>query len=182
RQRRSTTSLLSRTWLIATVVCSVAIVSVYVAFAAISLSTSVPFTENFDGMGIPPSNPAPSTLPANFRLDTISAARTLGSWGAASNQTARVAGANMATNAANGSYNFGSGSTTLGGADRAVGFIASGTATMSGNLYAELSNDTGTDLTGVQVAYDVEKYRNGLNASGFRIQLYYSNDGLSWTN
>jgi DNA/RNA endonuclease G (NUC1) len=164
------------------VVCLVAVVSVYVAFAAIALSTSVPYNQNFDGMGVPPSNPSPSSLPVNFRVDTISAVRTLGSYFASSTQTARVAGANMATNAANGSYNFGSGTATLGGTDRAVGFIASGTATLSGNLYAELSNDTGTNLAGVQIAYDVEKYRNGSNPSGFRIQLYYSNDGLAWTN
>jgi DNA/RNA endonuclease G (NUC1) len=175
-------SLLTRTWLVSSVVCLIAIVSVYVAFAAISISTSVPYTQNFDGLGVPPSNPAPSSLPANFRADNISAVRTLGSYFAASSQTARVAGANMATNAASGSYNFGSGTATLGGTDRAVGFIASGTATQSGNLYAELSNDTGTNLVGVQIAYDVEKYRNGSNPSGFRIQLYYSSDGSSWTN
>ncbi len=182
RRRSSSKTFVKRSTLIVALITSVAFISAYVAFAAISLSTSVPYTQNFDGMGIPASNPAPSSLPIDFRVDTISAARTLGSYFSSSASTARVAGANMATNAANGSYNFGSGSTTLGGSDRAVGFISSGTATQSGNLYAELINNTGTDLTGLEISYDVEKYRNGLNPSGFRIQLYYSADGLAWTN
>jgi DNA/RNA endonuclease G (NUC1) len=175
-------SFLIRTWLIVTVVCCIALLSVYVTFAAISLSTSVPYTQSFDGMGIPISNPTPSALPADFRLDTIVAPRTLGSYSSASTQTTRVAGANMATNAANGPYNFGSGTTTLGGPDRAAGFIASGTATQSGNLYAELINNTGDDLTGLKISYNVEKYRNGSNPAGFRYQLYYSHDGLAWTD
>ena len=173
---------LSRTWRIIATVTVIALASAYVAFAAISLSTSVTTTQNFSTMGIPLSNPAPSSLPANFRQQTISAARTLGVFGAGSTTTTRVGGANVSTTAANGSYNFGAGTSTLGDADRAPGFISSGTATMSGNLYAELVNNTGDALTGLLVSYDVEKYRNGSNPAGFRYQLFYSLDGVSWTN
>jgi endonuclease G len=133
-------------------------------------------------MGIPATNPAPSSLPADFRQDTISAVRTLGVFGSGSTQTARVGGANVSTIAANGSYNFGAGTSTLGDADRAVGFISSGTATMSGNLYAQFNNNTGDVLTGLVISYDVEKYRNGSNPAGFRYQLFYSLDGAAWTN
>jgi endonuclease G len=133
-------------------------------------------------MGIPLSNPAPSALPADFRQDTISAVRTIGTFGSASTQTNRVGGANVSTTAANGSYNFGAGTSNLGDADRAPGFISSGTATMSGNLYAEFHNNTGETLTGLLISYDVEKYRNGLNPAGFRYQLFYSLDGVAWTN
>ena len=171
-----------RTWRIIATVIVIALVSVYVAFAAISLSTTVPYTQNFDSMGIPISSPTPSNLPANFRQQTISAVRTLGSWSAGSAQTLRVGGANVPTNAANGSYNFGAGGTALGNADRAPGFIASGTATMSGNLYAQLVNNSGEALTGLNISYDVEKYRNGSNPAGFRMQLYYSPDGNAWTD
>jgi hypothetical protein len=89
---------------------------------------------------------------------------------------------NVSTTAANGSYNFGAGTTTLGDADRAAGFISSGTATMSGNLYAQFVNNTGSALSGLQISYDVEKYRNGSNPAGFRYQLFYSLDGNAWTN
>jgi endonuclease G len=182
RQQKTNRPTLARTWRILATVILIALASVYVAFAAISLSTSVPYTQNFTTMGIPVTNPAPSALPADFRQDTIAAARTLGSFSAASTQTARVGGANVSTTAANGSYNFGSGTSTLGDADRAPGFISSGTATMSGNLYAQFVNNTGSTLTGLVVSYDVEKYRQGSNPAGFRYQLFYSLDGLAWTN
>ena len=171
-----------RTWRLLATIALVALASAYVAFAAISLSTSIPYTQNFASMGIPPTNPAPSALPADFRADTISAVRTLGVYGAASAQTNRVGGANVSTIAANGSYNFGAGTSTLGDADRAPGFISSGTATMSGNLYAQFVNNTGDALSGLLISYDVEKYRNGSNPAGFRYQLFYSSDGNAWTN
>jgi endonuclease G len=182
RQQKTNRPNLARTWRIIATVTLIAFASVYVAFAAISLSTSIPYTQNFTSMGIPLSNPAPSNLPVDFRQDTIAAARTLGSFSSASTQTARVGGANVSTTAANGSYNFGAGTTTLGDADRAAGFISSGTATMSGNLYAQFVNNTGSALSGLQVSYDVEKYRNGSNPAGFRYQLFYSLDGNAWTN
>jgi DNA/RNA endonuclease G (NUC1) len=171
-----------RAWRLVAIVLLVALASVYVAFAAISLSTSIPYTQNFAGMGIPLSNPAPSNLPVDFRQDTIAAPRTLGSFSSGNTQTARVGGANVSTVAANGSYNFGAGTSTLGDADRAPGFISSGTATMSGNLYARFLNNTGATLSGLQISYDVEKYRNGSNPAGFRYQLFFSSDGSAWTN
>src|SRR5678815_323777 len=124
---------------------------------------------NFNGMGVPISSPTPSNLPTDFRQDTINLVRTVGSFGSSSAQTLRVGGANVPTNAANGSYNFGAGTSTLGDADRAPGFISSGTATMSGNLYAQLLNNTGSPLSGLTVSYDVEKYRNGSNPAGYSI-------------
>jgi hypothetical protein len=147
RQQKSNRPNLARTWRIIATVTLIALASVYVAFAAISLSTSIPYSQNFTSMGIPLSNPAPSNLPADFRQDTIAAVRTLGSFSSSNTQTARVGGANVSTTAANGSYNFGAGTTTLGDADRAPGFISSGTATMSGNLYAQFVNNTGSALS-----------------------------------
>ena len=182
RSRKNNRPALTRTWRVAVTGFVLALVSVYVAFAAISLSTTVPYTQNFDSLGIPISSPTPSTLPANFRQQTISAVRTIGTYGAGSAQTLRVGGANLSTTAANGSYNFGAGTSSLGDADRAPGFISSGTATMSGNLYAQLVNDTGDALTGLTISYDVEKYRNGSNPAGYRVQLFYSHDGVAWTS
>ena len=182
RNPKSNRPALMRTWRIMAIVAVVALVSAYVAFAAISLSTSVAYTQNFDIMGIPISSPTPSNLPVDFREDTISAPRTLGSFSSANTQTLRVAAANMATNAANGSYNFGAGTTALGNSDRAPGFLSSGTSTMSGNLYAQFANNTGSTLSGLLISYDVEKYRNGSNPAGYRIQLFYSANGSTWTN
>jgi len=62
RQHKTNRPNLARTWRIIATVTLVALASVYVAFAAISLSTSIPYTQNFTSMGIPVSNPAPSNL------------------------------------------------------------------------------------------------------------------------
>ena len=181
RQKQTHRPALSRTTRIVATVTLIALASAYVAFAAISLSSTIPYTQNFSSMGIPVTNPAPSLLPASFSQQTIASVRTVGGVGASAS-TNRVGGANVSTTATNGSYNFGAGTSTLGDADRAVGFISSGTGTLSGNLYAELVNNTGSALTGLLVSYDVEKYRNGSNPAGFRYQLFYSFDLLSWTN
>lgn len=146
-------------------------------FAATPISTSTPYTQNFDGMGVT----ATAALPADFRVDKPSAVRTVGTFAAAATNTGQVGGANLGSSASNGIYNFGSGTTTT-GPDRAVGFLSSGTATPSGNLYAQFVNNTGAPLTGLQLSYSVEKYRQGINAAGFRIQLFYSLDGATWTN
>ena len=98
RQQKSNRPNLARTWRIIATVVLIALASVYVASAAISLSTTVPYTQNFTSLGIPLSNPAPSNLPADFRQDTIAAVRTLGSFSSGSTQTARVGGNVCATN------------------------------------------------------------------------------------
>src|SRR5215211_8691506 len=90
RQQKARRSSPIRTWRLVATVLLIALASVYVAFAAISLSTSVPYTQNFASMGIPLTNPAPSNLPVDFRQDTIAAVRTLGSFSSGSTTTARV--------------------------------------------------------------------------------------------
>jgi DNA/RNA endonuclease G (NUC1) len=182
RPQKTNRSSLIRTWRFIATVILIALASVYVAFAAISLSTSIPYTQNFAGMGIPLSNPAPSNLPADFRQDSLSLARSVGSFSAASVQTTFAGGANVSPTAANGSYNFGAGTTSLGDSDRAAGFLSSGAGGISANLYGQFLNNTGVALTGLQISYDVEKYRNGTNPAGFRYQLFYSFDGVTWTN
>ena len=102
----------------------------------------------------------------------------MGTFGAALSATTQAGGTNLSSTATNGAYNFGA---TASASDRAVGFLSSGTATQSGNLYASLVNDTATPLSGLQISYNVEKYRGGTNAAGFRIQLFYSTDGVTWT-
>jgi len=158
----------------------------YVVLAAISLSTSATYEQTFDGMGIPATATTASTLPADFRVDALSTStaqvRTVGTFSAALSTVARAGGAALSSSASNGIYNFGAGTVALGGSDRAVGFLSSGSATFSGNLYAQLANNTGGGLSGLQISYNVEKYRMGSNAAGFRIQLFYSTDGSTWTS
>jgi DNA/RNA endonuclease G (NUC1) len=156
-----------------------AVLSAFPALAQISLTTA-PSVQNFDGM----ANTAVASLPPNFRADKNVTARTLGTWAAAVTATELRAAANMSGTAANGIYNYGAGTSpdTTGTADRAVGFISSGAATKTGNLYAFLQNTSGAPLTGLKISYDVEKYRTGSNPNGFTYQLYYSTDGSAWTS
>jgi endonuclease G, mitochondrial len=159
-----------------------AVVATVAIVQAIGIPTGSPYTQSFDSIGAT----ATATLPADFRVDrtatsTASDVRRVGTFAAAGTATTQVGGANLSTSASNGIYNFGSGTTTS-GSDRAIGFLSSGSATASGNLYAQLTNNTGGPLTGLQISYDVEKYRGGSNAAGFRIQLFHSTDGSTWTS
>jgi hypothetical protein len=99
----------------------------------------------------------------------------------------------MASTSTNSIYNFGAGVSAVGPnywrdtADRAVGWLASGAAvgsggTKSGNLYVQLQAPATTDIKNLTVSYRVEKYRNGTTAPGWKIQLYYSADGISWAS
>ncbi len=87
----------------------------------------------------------------------------------------------MSTTAGNGVYNFGAGDPTA-ATDRAIGFLSSSSATKSGNLYAYFNNGSGGALSSLTISYNVEKYRKGLNAAGFSVQLYYSFNGATWTS
>ena len=146
------------------------------ASAQIPISTSTAYTQNFDGIGAT----ATATLPANFKVDKLATVRTPGAYATALLATSLAGGGALSGTATNGIYNFGAGATTT-GSDRAVGFLSSGSATVSGNLYAQFANNTGAGITGLQLSYNVEKYRTGTNPAGFRIQLYYSTDGSTWT-
>src|SRR6185369_7624494 len=172
---------LKKTWLIAAALSSIAIFSAHAVLAAISLSTTVPYTQPFS-LGIPINDSAITVLPADFRIDTVATPRTVGSFSTAITQTARAGGAGMNNNSVSGTYSFGAGTTALGNTDRAIGFLAAGGSVVSGNLYTELTNSTGNNLGGLQISYDVEKYRKGSNSFGFRIQMFYSSDGVNWTN
>jgi hypothetical protein len=146
--------------------------------AAISIPTESPYVQTFNGIG----TTAVAPLPPDFRADALTGARVVGTYAAAGSTTTRVASANMSSSAANGIYNFDAGTTTTAlGTDRAVGFLSSGTGTQSGNLYAQLANNGSAALSGLQISYNVEKYRGGINPAGFRIQLYSSTDGATWT-
>ncbi len=133
--------------------------------------------ENFYSLG----NNATATLPTNWKASKEITVTTVGSYNAvtAVDKTERLGGSNLTSSASNGIYNFG---VDTGYTHRAVGFISSGSATKSGNLYYKWTNDTGSNIGSFDISYDVEKFRNGSNAQGFSIVLYYSLDGDTWTN
>src|SRR5882762_757390 len=99
----------SRLFVLSAAVSLAALASVFVVYAAISLSTSAAYTQDFASMGTPASATAVSNLPTDFRADSLTTVRTVGTFGAAGTTTARAGGASLSTSAANGIYNFGSG-------------------------------------------------------------------------
>jgi endonuclease/exonuclease/phosphatase family metal-dependent hydrolase len=132
-------------------------------------------SQNFDLIG----TSATAALPANWKVSKGIPARIVNFAEVVSN-TERIGGNSLATNAANGIYNFGAGAPNS-AEDRAIGFLSSGTATQSGNLFFEGINAGDQAINSFEISYNVEKYRNGSNASGFSIRLFYSKDGENWT-
>lgn len=144
--------------------------------AQLSISTGSTVGENFT-IGTSPS----ATLPAHWRIDKQNSVRTLGAYFSGSTTTERRGGNNMGITSQEGIYNFGAGDANQ-ATERAVGWLSATGATESGNLYTYLKN-TGTDsIYSFSISYDVEKYRKGSNSAGFTVQLYYSEDGVNWTD
>ena len=149
-----------------------------VTYPAIELNETVlSAIQNFDVMG----DEATATLPEAWRIDRIlTSPRTVGRYDQADDQTMYSGGVSLASNAKNGTWNFGDNV----GDDRALGGISTGVAggTRCVNVYAHLLNTGSKDIENVNVNYNIEKYRKGNNSAGFAVQLYYSIDGRNWTN
>jgi hypothetical protein len=146
------------------------------ALAQISIQSGNTVSESFT-LG----TSATATLPLFWKVDTATAVvRTVKTYSGALAATSQRAGNNMSSTAANGIYNFAAGDPTT-ATERAVGWVSSSSASKSGNLYAFLRNTGSDSIKSLAITYNVEKYRNGSNPAGFRIQMYYSTDGSSWT-
>src|SRR5260221_1882953 len=90
--------LKSRLFIVTASISVLALMSVAVVLAAISLSASTAYTQNFDGMGTPATATTASNLPADFKADALAAIRAVGTFSAAGTTTARAGGAGLATN------------------------------------------------------------------------------------
>ena len=146
--------------------------------AQINIAPGGNVSQNFNGIG----STATAPLPTGWKADKSATARTVVSYAAAGTATELFGAANIATTATNGIYNFGDGTTAAGGSDRAVGGLSTGNAALkSANLYTQLTNNGTGSIGDFTITYNVKKYRKGSNLAGFRVQLYYSTDGSTWT-
>ena len=144
----------------------------------VTISNGQTVTQNFDAIGLTAIAP----LPAGWKVSKDSLnVRTVGVYSTATSNTERIGGNTMSTTASNGIYNFGAG-VPASATDRAVGFLSSSTKTKSGNLYVMLQNNGTHSINSFSISFDVEKYRNGTNAAGFTVKMYYSTDGTTWTD
>lgn len=150
---------------------------------AASLTASQPTVQqNFDSMWDAASQQATLSLPGGWRIDrNLDAPRQVGVYGDAATEVMYSGGTSLASNAKNGTWNFGNSANP---ADRAVGglstTVADGTRCVS--VMTMLHNGDGKDIDRLQISYDIEKYRYGANTAGFVVQLYYSTDGHNWTS
>jgi hypothetical protein len=136
------------------------------------------YAQDFNSLGATLVSP----LPANWRIDKQAVVRTVGTWAAAGTSLEQLGGNSLSTSAPQGLYNYGAGPAGS-AADRAAGWLSSSSGTQSGNLYLFLQNNSpANNLGSLLVAYDVEKYRDGTDAGGYRLQLYYSTNGSTWTD
>lgn len=137
-------------------------------------------TQDFDQMWDASASTPILEMPADWRVDRqMNAPRTLGTYAGAQTTLMYDGGISLASNAKNGTWNFGSSSTP---GDRAVGGLST---TVSGgtrcvSVMTRLVNGADVPLTKLTLDYAIEKYRYGSNPEGFAVQVYYSLDGEEW--
>lgn len=127
-----------------------------------------PVTENFDSIGAS----ATASLPGNWRM-TIAGDPSV-SWVDAANVFVTTAQASSGSPTAGGRYNWGQSA-----ADRAIGFMTSGSFASPNSILAYFSNDTGALIDQLNVSFDYERYR--INTAAATISFSHSTDGANWT-
>lgn len=160
-----------------------------ITYPAIAFNeTNIAYTQDFDVLGgaeIDPSTDAKtgilrgSVLPEGWRVErNTTGPRQVGMYASAVDTATYIGGQSLVSKAYNGIWNFGA----TGSTDRAIGGLTTGVAngTRGVNIMAHLTNNGTTGYAGVEIAYDIEKYRNGNNEAGFTVQLYYSTNGNTW--
>ncbi len=143
-----------------------------------TINQSFSFTAN------PSASEAP--LPRNWRLAKSNTVRTVNPYPVspatkADTTTQFRGGSLMAANSPAGFYNFGVGD-SIAAANRALGFLADANNVKSCNLYFHIKNNGPTAITSFDIEIFSRKFKNGSNLAGFQIQMYYSFDGVNWTD
>lgn len=150
---------------------------------ALTVTEDAPkLSQNFDSMWDSESQSATLAMPEAWRIDRqLDAPRTLSAWSLASSEVMYTGGVSLASNAKNGTWNFGSSTTP---SDRAVGglstTVSNGTRCVS--VMTHVVNGSEKAIESIALSYDIEKYRNGDNSAGYDVQLYYSTDGTAWVS
>lgn len=148
---------------------------------AISVNTdATKITQDFNSMYSESSGIGTLSMPDGWYVERqLDAPRKVGTFDAAVSELMYEGGANLASNAKNGTWNFGSSSDA---SDRAIGGLSTGVAggTRGINLITKIHNAAEKSISKFTLGYDIEKYRKGNNPAGFAVQLYYSIDGENW--
>lgn len=129
-----------------------------ISFAQLTINNlNTANTENFNGMG----SSATATLPTGFRVNTSS------NWDTGTSATTQAAGTSgtgaLTGTSAGGIYNFANG-VTASSTDRALGFLTTGSFSSPRNILFAFTNNTGSTVTEIDLAWVYEKYRSGTRA------------------
>lgn len=110
---------------------------------------------------------ATASLPTGWRMDNANAASAGSDWATLPTSTLTAygtTGAGVVTGTSpGGGINWANG-ITASATDRAVGFLTTGTATSPRTVSFRFTNNTGSTITSMDVAFDYEKYRSGSRA------------------
>ena len=145
-------------------------------------SSVLQVSQDFNSMWDNAAGDATLDLPDGWRVErNLTSARTLGSYSNASTAVMYSGGTSLASNASNGTWNFGASAALE---DRAVGGLSTtvSNGTRCINVMVHLHNSGEEAITKLTIGYGIEKYRNGDNAAGFAVQLYSSPDGSAWSS
>jgi hypothetical protein len=137
--------------------------------AQITISSSgTSYSESFNGLGTA-SN---ASLPTNWKVQSSSSTTqwTGMSFSTGSGAVTHSLGNNMSTTASGGIYRFNANGST---SESALGGLSSGSAAKTVVFMAEFINSGALAISSLNIAYNIEKYRNGTNSAGFSIGLFY---------
>ena len=147
------------------------VASLFSSAQAETIAPGATYSQNFNGIG----TSATASLPSGWTVINSSSARSV-TKDLYDNAGSATAQEGTGTGTSNGIYNWGDAGAS---SDRAVGFLASNSATKTGNLYLTLT--ASGSIPDFTISYDMKCYRN--NTRAFQFQLYYSTDsGATWTS
>lgn len=135
----------------------------------ITLADTNAYTENFDSMGALSNAPVPN----GFKMSAPGQGTSAG-WDTVANLTNVTQQASSGSPTSGGRYNWGSNAT-----DRAAGFMTSGSYGSPNGIMAKVVNNTGSNMTGLNVSFDIERYR--INTAAANVTFFTSSDGAAWT-
>ncbi len=140
------------------------------AFGQLSITGTSVFSENFNGIG----SSATASLPSGWRASSATYSLATTTTGAA----AGTSGTGVITGSSGGNiYNFANG-VTASSTDRALGILNSGSFTSGKCIHLQVTNNTGSTITGFTINFDYEKYRSGTREWTWTFQT--STDGTTY--
>ncbi|MFY7861644.1 MAG: hypothetical protein ACOVP5_05405, partial [Chitinophagales bacterium] len=144
------------------------------SFGQINISsTGASYSEGFNGLGASST----AALPTNWKVQNNTTTTQWTGMAFSSGLGAVTFAAGNSAPSTGGIYRFNANNSTT---ESALGGLSSGSSGKTVVFMAEFINSGTLAISSLDIAYNVEKYRNGTNAPGFSIELFYSTNGTSW--